>query len=329
MSTGTELRAAQAHRPLRDSYDFVVLGAGVAGLAFALEVARSGKSVLILEKDVQIGGLSRTFEHDGFLFDYCAHRFHSGDPSLIDEVRDLVGPGFRKHSKKSRIFMFGRYLRYPFELQNLLRAMPKADAVLAGLSFAKNWTLRKLGLKRPEDFRTYRDWFSFHFGHKLYAVMCRPYTTKIWKMDPGLISADWADERFQGMKLRQLIGRILKKLVTLDFSSYSIEDDSLAPDGGDFWYGDGGAQDIPDAYARELANFDATILTGVSVTSILSGQRTVTFKRDGTSHHVSARQQVISTIPCTCCLRIARPDPSRPSKSPSRTCVTWTSSSCT
>ncbi|TFB13442.1 FAD-dependent oxidoreductase [Candidatus Marinimicrobia bacterium MT.SAG.4] len=60
---------------LRESYDYIILGAGVAGLSFAHEVAKNGNSVLILEKAKVIGGLSQTLEYKGFLFDYCSHCF--------------------------------------------------------------------------------------------------------------------------------------------------------------------------------------------------------------------------------------------------------------
>ena len=89
--------------------------------------------------------------------------------------------------------------------------------------------------------------------------MCEPYTTKIWKTSPQNLSADWADQRFQGIKLTEFIARVIKKLLKLDFSSYSLEDDSLAPDGGEFYYGEMGAQEIPDGYARALSKFDTDI----------------------------------------------------------------------
>ena len=82
-------------------YDYIILGAGVAGLAFAYKVAKEGNSVLILEKEKTIGGLSRTFEYKGFRFDFCAHRFHSANKELLDEVRSLVGSSFKKHIKRT------------------------------------------------------------------------------------------------------------------------------------------------------------------------------------------------------------------------------------
>ncbi|CAG9461690.1 unnamed protein product [Pedinophyceae sp. YPF-701] len=49
--------------------DVVVVGAGVAGLACALKLAGSGKSVQVLEASDGVGGRVRTDEVDGFLLD--------------------------------------------------------------------------------------------------------------------------------------------------------------------------------------------------------------------------------------------------------------------
>ena len=83
-------------------YDFIIIGAGLAGLSFAYEVAKRGKSVIILEKDKQIGGLSKTLNYKGFKFDYCAHRFHTTNDNLLNEIKSLVGPSFKKQIQKIR-----------------------------------------------------------------------------------------------------------------------------------------------------------------------------------------------------------------------------------
>ena len=46
-----------------------VLGAGPAGLTAAYELTRHGHPCVVLEQGSQVGGLSRTVEHNGYLFD--------------------------------------------------------------------------------------------------------------------------------------------------------------------------------------------------------------------------------------------------------------------
>ena len=94
-------------------------------------------------------------------------------------------------------------------------------------------------------------------------------------------------------------------MLKLDFSSYSLEDDSLAPDGGEFYYGETGAQDIPHGFERELKKLDSEILTKVVISKIIENEKAVEFtmrESDETIHKVSANESIISTIPLHDCI---------------------------
>ena len=272
-------------------FDFVVLGGGVSGLGFAKRMSEHGHSVLVLEREDTVGGLSRTLCYKGFYLDFCAHRFHTNNRDLLRELLALPGLKMSRHAKKSRIYMFGKYLKYPFELQNLLRAMPVEDSLTSALSFG--WNLIAKHFRRAQ-LASYKDWFVHLYGRRLYEIMCRPYTSKIWHTDPANISADWADQRFQGENLKRLLKRIVRKLLTLDFSSYSLEDDSLAPDGGPFYYPSRGIQEVSDALAAAAIQNGAVIETSVTPTDVSLTNRTVTYAP--TSETVSFGH-LISTIP--------------------------------
>ncbi len=274
-------------------FDFIVLGGGVSGLGFAKRISEQGHSVLVLEKESVVGGLSRTLHYKGFYLDFCAHRFHTNNRELINEILALPGLTMTRHVKKSRIYMFGRYLKYPFELQNLLRAMPLNDSLMAGLSFGWNLLAKKL---RKPTLVSYRDWFVHLYGRRLYEIMCRPYTSKIWHTDPAEISADWAEQRFQGENLKRLLKRVVKKLLSLDFSSYNLEDDSLAPDGGPFYYPHRGIQEMAEALANSAMQHGTVIETSVTPTNVSVSMRTVTYSRLGRQETVSFGH-LISTIP--------------------------------
>src|SRR4051794_36193515 len=55
-------------------YDAVVVGSGPNGMSAALEIARSGRSVCVLEANEQVGGGARTAEltEPGFRHDICS-----------------------------------------------------------------------------------------------------------------------------------------------------------------------------------------------------------------------------------------------------------------
>jgi phytoene dehydrogenase-like protein len=50
-------------------YDVIVVGGGIAGLTASAFLAKSGHSVLLLEKDERVGGCINSFEREGFVFD--------------------------------------------------------------------------------------------------------------------------------------------------------------------------------------------------------------------------------------------------------------------
>lgn len=53
----------------------VILGAGPAGLGAALELTKNNMSVVLIEKENQVGGLARTISKDGWRFDIGPYRF--------------------------------------------------------------------------------------------------------------------------------------------------------------------------------------------------------------------------------------------------------------
>lgn len=50
-------------------YDTIVVGGGLAGLTAAAYIARSGKSVILFEKEEKTGGLVNSFKRNGYVFD--------------------------------------------------------------------------------------------------------------------------------------------------------------------------------------------------------------------------------------------------------------------
>ena len=63
----------------KDSYDVVVIGSGLAGLTAANVLARTGRSVLLLEQHYKLGGMATWFKRPGrHIFDVSLHGFPIG-----------------------------------------------------------------------------------------------------------------------------------------------------------------------------------------------------------------------------------------------------------
>jgi protoporphyrinogen oxidase len=74
--------------------NILIIGAGAAGLACAMELSKNGHAITIVEKDTQVGGLAQTltFQEGENLFrtDIGPHRFFSKNQYLYDFIEDLI-----------------------------------------------------------------------------------------------------------------------------------------------------------------------------------------------------------------------------------------------
>lgn len=68
------------------AYDVVVIGAGLSGLLAACLVGESGKQVLVLEKEDEVGGRQRTRNIDGFFLDRGFQLLNPAYPSVKKHV---------------------------------------------------------------------------------------------------------------------------------------------------------------------------------------------------------------------------------------------------
>lgn len=64
------------------THDVIVVGAGLAGLRCALELARAGRDVVVLEASSRVGGRQRTDRIDGFLLDRGFQVLNPAYPAL-------------------------------------------------------------------------------------------------------------------------------------------------------------------------------------------------------------------------------------------------------
>ena len=67
-----------------DSYDAVIIGAGIGGLICANLLAREGLRVLLTEQHYMVGGYCSTFRRKGYTFDAATHFYPLlGNPATI------------------------------------------------------------------------------------------------------------------------------------------------------------------------------------------------------------------------------------------------------
>jgi protoporphyrinogen oxidase len=173
--------------------DFVVLGGGLAGLTFALEAARRGRRVAVLESGEQVGGLARTLTFGGYRFDIGGHRYHSAWPEITDWVLDVLGGNMQEVQRRSSIRLDGRCVDYPLRFPNLLGAFSPWQATRVLSSYLGALVPRSRGHADA----SFEAWVVRRFGRALYDIYFRPYTEKVLGVPCTELSADWARERIR------------------------------------------------------------------------------------------------------------------------------------
>src|SRR5271166_4484577 len=75
----------------------VIIGAGPAGLTAAYELSKHNVPAVVLEADKTVGGISRTVNYKGYLFDIGGHRFQNGMKSIRSGTRFCRTSSWRGH----------------------------------------------------------------------------------------------------------------------------------------------------------------------------------------------------------------------------------------
>lgn len=160
----------------------VIVGAGIAGLALAYRLLRSGREVLLIERESKVGGLAKSFEYDGFVFDIGPHRFHTDDPEVMDFILEILGDDYLTIARKSGVWMFDRYFEWPLALSSLFQ-MPPSVLFKVG---------RDMLTKSKGSGVNFEDYIIRKYGETLYRIFFKPYTEKFLGLPCDEISAEWA-----------------------------------------------------------------------------------------------------------------------------------------
>ncbi|MEA1832991.1 NAD(P)/FAD-dependent oxidoreductase [Methylobacterium durans] len=174
----------------------LVIGAGPAGLTAGYLLSKHGRDVLVLERDPhQVGGISRTVSHNGYLFDIGGHRFFSKAKAVVDLWDEILPDDFIERPRLSRIYYKGKYYAYPLKAFEALRnlGLLQSAACVASYLYARARPIRE-----P---RSFHEWVRNQFGERLFSIFFKTYTEKVWGMSCDAISADWAAQRIKGLDL--------------------------------------------------------------------------------------------------------------------------------
>ena len=199
---------------------FVILGAGISGLAMGHYLATRGQKVTILEKGNKIGGHDSSFHHNGFTLDYGPHKLYSQLDGIIPFIKETLGEDTLEVKKLNSLYLLGKYFSFPLNLGNIFRNIsPKTIGGGLSVGFSALPTFFS-GKKEPENFEEY---FIRGFGKEGYHLIFEGYAKKVWG-HPRELSPELARKRVPVQSIPHLISQHFshheKKKVSAEFFYY-------------------------------------------------------------------------------------------------------------
>jgi protoporphyrinogen oxidase len=173
----------------------IIIGGGPAGLTSALELSKHGVPAVVLEADKQVGGISRTVNYKGYLFDIGGHRFFTKWDEVNQIWQEILGNKFLLRPRLSRIYYRKKFFLYPLAAKNALFGLGLVESVRIFLSY-----LRSALFPTPKE-DNLEEWVSNRFGKRLYQIFFKTYTEKVWGVPCTSIQAEWAAQRIRGLSL--------------------------------------------------------------------------------------------------------------------------------
>jgi protoporphyrinogen oxidase len=197
----------------------VVVGGGIPGVLQALLLAQAGYRVTIVERAAELGGLYSSAASPYGLLDRGIHLFYETGIDAIDRlVRAQLAPEEWIVLSDQRKDVAGNYFRGKLNEGSIFadaRSLDPDDYHRAlGEFFAR------LPDRAPQfgECENLADYFVRRFGHALYAKVCGPVASKVWKRDPALLSP-WAARTVHMTRLVMLDNArslALKRIPALD-----------------------------------------------------------------------------------------------------------------
>lgn len=274
----------------------VILGAGPAGLAAALELAENGVNVSLIEREAIVGGNAASFEINGIHVDFGSHRLHpASDPSVLQRIRNLLGDDLLTRPRHGRIRLMGRWIHFPLRPADLLfRSNPK-------FSLGVGIDLLRKALPGPktagdENFATI---LRQGLGNTICEEFYFPYARKIWGLEPTELSAIQAKKRVSAGS----IGKMLKRLLPGGSGSGGANTKGI------FYYPRKGFGQISQSLYQAAVSAGANVYLNTNVTEIRLNQEkpSVMVEGDAGRQEISA-DQIFSTIPATVLTKLVNVD---------------------
>lgn len=181
----------------------VIVGAGLAGLSTAYHL--SGMPYRLYEREQEVGGLCRSYQKDGFTFDYTGHLLHFRQPAIKELVERLLAGQLQKHSRKSFIYSHRTYTEYPFQVNT--HGLPPEVVRECLMGFIATLTRQPSSIEPKE--RSFKQWILDNLGEGMAKHFMVPFNEKLWQVSLDELTSDWVSWLVPKPELKDVINGAL------------------------------------------------------------------------------------------------------------------------
>jgi len=248
--------------------DIAILGAGPAGLSAAYHLGSTGSpykgNSILIEKEDRVGGLARSKEIEGFVFDYAGHIFFTQDRYAFKLFKKLMGDNINFKNRDAWVYSKNIYTRYPFQANTY--GLPKGVIMecIIGLIDATLRQAQDNGNGRYP--RHFEDWMDATFGEGIVKHFMKPYNQKVWAFPLNKMTYEWIADRVMMPDVKEVIeGAVESRKVEFGPNSkfaYPLK---------------GGSQAFADSFIPHLKRTE--ILLNSEVVSIDTKEKVITIKK--------------------------------------------------
>ena len=155
-------------------YDYLIVGAGLFGAAFAREAADAGKSVLVIDKRSHIGGNVYTEDLEGInVHRYGAHIFHTNDRKVWNYVNQFAE--FNRYTNSPVANYNGELYSLPFNMYTFNKMWGVVTPQEAEAEIARQRAAA--GITEPKNLE---EQAISLIGTDIYEKLVKGYTEKQW-----------------------------------------------------------------------------------------------------------------------------------------------------
>lgn len=279
--------------------ELIILGAGPSGLSCAYELGQRGIPSIVMERHDKVGGLCRTMEFKGFLFDVGPHRFFTKNDEVDKLWHELLGDEVTHVNRLTRILYRNNFFDYPLKPISALKGLGIMTSLHAVGSYAWSRVTRQ-----KSAVNSFEDWVVNQFGKVLYEIFFKTYTEKVWGIPCSSISAEWAGQRIKGLSLSKAV--INGLFPSLNRGSGGVK--SLVDQ---FDYPRKGAGQIYERMADRILASGSQIRLGTSAQAIIHEQRRITAVESESAGQMQTTsvRHLFSSIPLTEFIMRLKPNP--------------------